>query len=203
METIEMELKHEFISKLISHFGMKSYLEIGLGPLQETWKYIDIDHKICVDVIRVSENLPTYLGPSDDFFSENTETFDLIYIDGDHRSNQVRKDLKNSLQILNPNGIIIMHDIAPASRTETDPRSSGDAYKVFMETRKNPHLQAFSYFFRSGDAVGVLWRGKNSHVFSPEVIEDTYLMYENNKKDYLRPIYYDELIQEIESSFSS
>lgn len=201
METLEMELKHEFINKLIAHFGMKSYLEIGLGPLQETWKHIVAEDKVCVDVIKLTEELPTFLGTSDEFFATNEKSFDLIYIDGDHSSDQVRKDLKNSLEFLNPKGIIVMHDIAPSSRSETSPRSAGDAYKIFMEIRKHPHLQAFTYFFRNGDAVGVVWRGQNSHIFSPEISEDPFDLYEKNKKDYLRPIYYEELLDQFKASF--
>jgi hypothetical protein len=76
-----MNLKYQLINSLISKFGLTSYLEIGLGPLQETWKFIEIDHKVCVDVIRVSDDLPTFLGGSDDFFEINKDNFDLIYID--------------------------------------------------------------------------------------------------------------------------
>lgn len=182
-----MESKHELLNKLISDFKFERYLEIGLGPLQETWKHINIEDKTCVDVIKVGESLPTYLGTSDDFFKQSEKMFDLIYIDGDHQSDQVRKDLVNSLKALKPGGVIVMHDIAPASRTETNPRSSGDAFKIFMEIRKNPHLQAYTYFFRSGDAVGIVWRGINHEILNVTSEGDSYDIYENQKGDILRP----------------
>jgi len=47
---------------------------------------------------------------SDDFFLLNTETFDLIYIDGSHYYEDVKKDFKNSLKILNKGGILICDD---------------------------------------------------------------------------------------------
>ena len=47
---------------------------------------------------------------SDLFFKQNLKTFDLIYIDGNHRAPQVKKDLDNSLKILNNNGILIIDD---------------------------------------------------------------------------------------------
>ncbi len=47
---------------------------------------------------------------SDLFFKQNSKTFDLIYIDGNHRAPQVKKDLDNSLKILNNNGILIIDD---------------------------------------------------------------------------------------------
>lgn len=196
-----MDLKCEAINGLISKFGYKSYLEIGLGPLQETWKYISIEDKTCVDVIKISENLPTFLGTSDEFFQSNDKMFDLIYIDGDHKSDQVRKDLKNSLMSLNDNGLIVMHDIAPASKNETDPRSSGDAYKIFMEARRNPHLQAYTYFFRNGDAIGVIWRGMNESILKNETDDYSYEYYDHNKGSILQPIDFESLVEKIKNNF--
>ena len=47
---------------------------------------------------------------SNDFFINNNETFDLIYVDGDHSYNQVCIDIDNSWKILNKNGILILDD---------------------------------------------------------------------------------------------
>ena len=47
---------------------------------------------------------------SDIFFEKNSEMFDLIYVDGNHHSFQVKKDLENSYKFLNPSGILIIDD---------------------------------------------------------------------------------------------
>ncbi len=47
---------------------------------------------------------------SDNFFNKNKINYDLIFIDGNHTINQVLKDTINSLNCLNKNGIIILHD---------------------------------------------------------------------------------------------
>ena len=47
---------------------------------------------------------------SDKFFENNKEKFDVIYIDGSHEAPQVYKDLSNSWNCLNYNGIIICDD---------------------------------------------------------------------------------------------
>lgn len=47
---------------------------------------------------------------SDDFFIKNNKTFNLIYIDGCHKKECVKKDLKNSLKILKDDGIIWVND---------------------------------------------------------------------------------------------
>jgi predicted O-methyltransferase YrrM len=55
---------------------------------------------------------------SDDFFSQNKETFDVIFIDGLHYYDQVSRDFNNSLSCLNKNGIIILHDMMPKEENE-------------------------------------------------------------------------------------
>ena len=47
---------------------------------------------------------------SDEYFSKFKDKFDIIFIDGLHHYEQVKKDIFNSLEILNSNGIILMHD---------------------------------------------------------------------------------------------
>ena len=47
---------------------------------------------------------------SNDFFSKNTDKFDLIYVDGDHSCDQVYTDIENSWKILNKNGLLILDD---------------------------------------------------------------------------------------------
>lgn len=47
---------------------------------------------------------------SDNFFKKNTLNFDVIYIDGYHKAEQVFKDCINSWKFLNHNGIIICDD---------------------------------------------------------------------------------------------
>ena len=196
----QMIHKYEMINLLIAELKIDSYLEIGLGPLQETWKWINCDHKECVDIDRGDNNLPTFLGTSDDFFNQNTREFGLIYIDGDHRSEQVRKDLINSLLYLQPGGVIVMHDIAPRNREQIDPRSSGDAFKVFIEIQRNPHLVAHTHFFPDGDAAGVVWRGKNENPFTAETSGDEFDFYLHHKDQILSPLDIKEIIKKIKSA---
>jgi predicted O-methyltransferase YrrM len=56
--------------------------------------------------------LPTikFKGPTTDFFKQNTETFDFIYIDASHKKADVAIDLEESWKILNDNGIIACDD---------------------------------------------------------------------------------------------
>lgn len=46
---------------------------------------------------------------------QTKQKFDLVFIDGLHHSDQVLKDINNSLSFLEPNGVIMCHDILPSS----------------------------------------------------------------------------------------
>jgi predicted O-methyltransferase YrrM len=48
---------------------------------------------------------------SDDFFALNKLKFDIIYIDGDHRYEQVSRDINNAWECLNVGGQLIGHDV--------------------------------------------------------------------------------------------
>ena len=56
------------------------------------------------------ERFSFFKGTSDKFFKNNSQKFDVIYIDGWHEANQVYKDINNSWDYLNVNGIIICDD---------------------------------------------------------------------------------------------
>ena len=51
---------------------------------------------------------------SDDYFDQNQYKFDLIYIDGNHLFDFVIRDITNSLNFINCNGIIVLDDYGVA-----------------------------------------------------------------------------------------
>jgi predicted O-methyltransferase YrrM len=74
---------------------------------------------------------------SDDFFADIEaweKYFDLIFIDGFHEKEQVKRDFESSLRCLNDNGFIVLHDTLPENEEGTIvPRQTkvwwGDVYK--------------------------------------------------------------------------
>jgi predicted O-methyltransferase YrrM len=56
--------------------------------------------------------LPTtkFKGTTADFFKQNTDTFDFIYIDASHKKSDVELDLAESWKVLNKNGVIACDD---------------------------------------------------------------------------------------------
>ena len=66
---------------------------------------------------------------SDDFFKKQRspllkEGLDVVFVDGLHTHKQSLRDVKNSLEFLNPGGFIVVHDCNPTSRASAFPASS-------------------------------------------------------------------------------
>lgn len=112
-----------FIKHIIKKYNFKSYLEIGLShnPLSP-YRLIDDSEvtKCSIDIDKTTN--ADYCMKSNDFFDEIRENkkhkyygfkWDVIFVDGDHRSDIVYKDILDSYEFLNENGIIFLHDILP------------------------------------------------------------------------------------------
>ena len=56
------------------------------------------------------ETVEVHRKTSDDFFHQNQLKFDLIYIDGNHLFDFVVRDITNSLNFINRDGIIVLDD---------------------------------------------------------------------------------------------
>lgn len=90
--------------------GDCKYLEIGV--FQDTVFNsipLTLDKKIGVDPVQGGTHRMT----SDDFFKDNNSKFDIIFIDGLHTYDQVKKDFINSYNSLSDEGIIYIHDLLP------------------------------------------------------------------------------------------
>ena len=101
---------------------------------------------------------------SDEFFSINNDRFDCIFIDGLHYYHQVRKDILNSLETLNENGIILLHDCLPNNHYEQAvPRCqmtwNGDVWKAIVECRTKETID--TYTCNADFGIGVILKEKN------------------------------------------
>lgn len=150
--------KTDIINSLIEKNNYKSYLEIGLDEPKNNYLNINCENKECVDpyimsehekydtkdVDRINEIIDTILDyhmTSDEFFQQNSKTYDLIFIDGLHTKEQVSRDIINSLKCLNKGGKIVIHDCLPTSKNMQEvPRISsawtGDVWKTICELKK-------------------------------------------------------------------
>ena len=129
----------DLIQKIIDLNNFQNYLEIGCDG-DDSFSKIKIKNKIGVDPYSGGN----FKGTSDFFFSQNNKNFDCIFIDGLHEYHQVSKDIKNSLDVLSENGIILLHDCLPTSlHKQAVPRYkniwNGDVWKsiVYFRTLEN------------------------------------------------------------------
>lgn len=129
-----MNTKEQLINKIIKERNYTSYLEIGVQN-GYCFNQIECEVKLAVDPVWTDRITEFEMMDSDTFFKANSNTFDIVFIDGLHHSDQVLADLVNSASILNPGGTILLHDMLPTSEvTQRVPRASkewyGDCWKV-------------------------------------------------------------------------
>lgn len=104
--------RFDIINYLISVNGYKSFLEIGTQA-KINFTSVSVDRKVCVDPDPNAE--ADYQITSDEYFENNFETFDIIFVDGLHHADVTYRDIVNSLKRLNPGGCIVVHDVIPFS----------------------------------------------------------------------------------------
>lgn len=113
--------------------GCTSYLELGLYKGNTINRVSTVvEYCVGVDIVPVDIAGKFFLGTTDDFFKSNKDTFDIIFIDADHRFESVKKDFYNALNILNKHGIIFIHDTDPISIEYTADGYCGDSYKALQ-----------------------------------------------------------------------
>jgi hypothetical protein len=137
--------RYQIINHFIRTRGYRRYLEIGVSSGRS------IARTRCADRVGVDPEPRTeahgfalHAKTSDEFFRDNTSTFDIVFIDGLHLAEQVLRDVLNSLAVLNANGIVLLHDCNPLSEEvqfREQPRGakqgwSGDVWKAIVYIRR-------------------------------------------------------------------
>ena len=134
----------QLLNALSEKYNLKSYLEIGVQNKANNYNKIICPVKVGVDP---EVNDSEIRGMSSDAYFEAIKNnnpalvFDLIFIDGLHHADQVKRDFENSLRYLSDNGFIVIHDVLPENEAGTIvPRETkqwwGDVYKWAMNIRK-------------------------------------------------------------------
>lgn len=130
----------DIINTLIKTYNYKSYLEVGTQDPNSNFNRITAEHKESIDPFPRGE--VTFVGTSDEYFNSISadKQFDIIFIDGLHHSEQVLKDIENSLKHLSENGTIVCHDCLPTTekmqeRNDHGGEWTGDVWKAIAELR--------------------------------------------------------------------
>lgn len=106
-----MKDKSQIINDVIQEVEATSYLEIGYGA-GHNFKKIECKDKVSVDP-NVQDKLVLRL-TSNDFFDKTEVNYDVVFIDGLHHAEQVRKDIINAIKCKAK--AIILHDTLPHNK---------------------------------------------------------------------------------------
>lgn len=148
----------DLLNYLVAKHKLQSYLELGVQNPANNFLKINCDYKVGVD----PEVLHAKIIPdtSDSFFYNNPESkFDLIFIDGLHTAEQVKKDFENSLKCLSDKGFILIHDCLPTDEITTCvPRGEqkiwfGSVFKFAMHICGYDGVDFITYDFDCGCMV--------------------------------------------------
>ncbi len=94
-----------------------------------------------------------FSGPSDDFFAQFREPLALVFIDGDHRYEQAKKDFWNAFDLVVEHGYIILHDTYPSCDDELSEHRCGDVYRLRQELQSDSRVDVLT--LTRGTAMGV------------------------------------------------
>lgn len=142
-----MEYRYDLINHLIQKHGYTRYLEIGTQN-SICGSNVKCKFKFGVDpnpIQRINGDFNEhFIMKSDDFFNNNELeklgplSVDLVFIDGLHTYEQVRKDFINSTKITHDKSCIVLHDCLPT--TEERAKSfdeggiwNGDCYRLIQD----------------------------------------------------------------------
>ena len=178
----------DLIEYLIKKNNYKNYLEIGCDKNQ-LFSKVNIDNKIGVDPVSGGNVRKT----SDDFFKENKSNFDIVFIDGLHTYEQVKKDILNSVNCLLDEGIILVHDCMPDSLgKQAVPRYkmqwNGDVWKAIVDLRQQENLEIYTCEIDQG--IAIIKKEKNTSILKLDkpINKLKFKDYFNNYKEYMRVI---------------
>lgn len=142
-----MNTRTDLLNYFIRERGFRSFLEIGTAD-GANFRAVECEKKVNVD----PNAQATFRMTSDDFFHQNRDRFDIVFIDGFHEYHQAHRDATNALRCLNKGGVVVMHDCAPTSaecarHLEIYERPTGpwcgDVWKAFVLLRSELRYRTY------------------------------------------------------------
>ncbi len=189
--------RKSIIQELLTRLGGQTYLEIGV-ELGQSLLPIHAKNKLGVDPNPIvpwrgritmglhnllsSEKVRLLQMTSDEFFANRqsilgAQTIDVALVDGLHTYEQAYQDVINCLDVLSPNGVIVMHDCNPPSERiglrayshaealktfphDGDTRWCGDVWKAVVMLR-SLRTDVRTFVLDSDFGLGIVTRGTN------------------------------------------
>ena len=177
----------DIIQLLIDKIKAKSYLEIGVSG-GENFQTIRCENKVGVDPELTSP--ATIFLTSDQFFKQNKDTFDVIFVDGLHHADQVLRDIIHSLKILNEGGYIVCHDMNPEKEEHqiipfTGGTWNGNCWEAFVQLRQE-RSDLKMCVVNTDHGCGIIQKGKQELLEINKKVN--YKNFNKNRKQWLNLI---------------
>lgn len=160
-QNLTLLTRSQLINQLIKKNNYQSYLEIGVNtPAQPGYNWYNVTVAVKHGVDPNPAVQATFPFPSDEFFAKHVnQKYDIVFVDGLHLFEQAYRNIVNSLQWLNDNGTIVVHDCNPTQEiTQRRERASnvwhGDVWKAILQLQsENPNIEIFTVDTDEGCAV--------------------------------------------------
>lgn len=193
-----MRSRTDILNFLADRYRYGRFLEIGVKSGVNQRK-VRCSYKVGVDID--AKTSPTYCMSSGEFFRANRQTFDLVFIDGDHTEEAVREDLTHALGTLEDGGTIVMHDCNPDCEWVQRPKAEfrgqkgerwcGTAWRAYCWYRMTRRDLAMCVV-DVDEGVGIIQRGRQIP-FHPGTLEFEYRHLEMYRVPWLNLLQPDEL----------
>jgi hypothetical protein len=179
----------QFINELLHNYRFNSYLELGISPKAYTYNQVNCKTKVGVDYNpSIKEIYPDIIcSTTDAFFENNTQKFDIIFIDACHEKNQTYKDFRNSFEYSNENGIILFHDIYPRTKQGTELSAHGNVFELWMNMYDEYNLSTY-IDINNDDAIGIFKKKLNPNWKDLEFKKYTFEEFWTNRNKYIYDI---------------
>jgi hypothetical protein len=193
MYFITMKTRIDLVKFCIEKQKSQSYLELGVH-MGACFDQINVPYKIGVD-IKPGSSRGVEPCTTDEFFAQNKDKFDTIFIDANHSWPYASRDVQNSLKILNEGGLIICHDCSPddASYASDENKKCGNFYKWFCWLRTQPDVNCAVGNFDHGCGIIKQQPNEKPIILPKDFRELTYEDLETNRKEWLRLMSWDEI----------
>lgn len=182
----------DIINYLIQKYEYSSYLEVGTQDPSSNFDKILIKNKVSIDPF--PRGPVTFVGTSDEYFEsiDDDVKFDIIFIDGLHHSEQVLKDIENSINHLSNNGVIVCHDCLPSTeymqlRNDHGGEWTGDVWKAIAYLRVNSNDLNIKVV-DTDYGCGIIKPGTNNRYIPKSDDFLTYAYYDTHKIEMLNVI---------------
>lgn len=178
-------MRWDIINYLVDQNNYKRYLEIGVQEYYSNCDKINAEYKVAVDPAPKSKC--DFIGTSDEYFSsiDKDVQFDIVFIDGLHQSDQVLKDIENSLNHLSEGGAIVVHDCLPEAeyqqvREDNNREWTGDVWKavaLLKGTREDLNIKVVDHDW----GCGIIQKGSQELGKYKTVEELNWPIFESNR----------------------